>query len=207
MSSPPSPTRTCNAALALLGESARITSIEDNSPLAKLFLTVWDEAVEEVLTAHPWNPAVKRANLPVSADFTPEGSQYDQAFELPNDCLRWLPARRDHVDYFEGEEEGGYILSNADAPIAIRYIARVDNLAKWTAGMRETLAAKLAWKLAKPITGQSGMMDRMRVAYDAAFTEAKRQDGAATGDRARGLEFRSDWLAARRRPYAGGPGR
>jgi hypothetical protein len=203
MTLPPSQTRSCNSALAHLGESHRITAIDDGSPLAKLFVQVWDEAVEEVLAAHPWNKALGRASLPASGDFTPDGSQYDFAYEKPADCVRWLPYRSDHPDYFEGEEEGDYILSNAAAPIIIRYIRREENIVKWSPGMRAVLAAKLARKLAKPITGQSGMMDRMETLFEAELAEAKRQDGAATGERARGMETRSTWLVARNRPWTG----
>jgi hypothetical protein len=203
MALPPSQTRVCNSALALLGEARRIASINDNNPLARQLLAVWDEAVDEVLTDHPWNVAVARADLAVSADFTPQGAQYDQAFAKPGDCLRWLPPRRGHPDYFDGEEEGDYILSNAAAPIALRYIRRIDDLGKWSPGMRACLAAKLAAKSAKAITGQSSMMDRMSAAYDDELSKAKRQDGAASGDRDRHATFQSSWLGARNQTWNG----
>lgn len=197
MALPPSQTRACNSCLTLLGESRRITSINDNNPLARQLLAVWDEAVDEVLADHPWNAALDRADLAVSADFTPEGTEYEQAYEKPADCLRWLPWRRGHPDYFAGEEEGDYILSNAAAPISIRFIRRVDDLARWSPGMRACLAAKLAQKSAKAITGQGSMIDRMKDAYDDALAKAKRQDGAASGDRSRHANFQSAWLNAR----------
>jgi hypothetical protein len=65
-----------------------------------------------------------------SADYVPIGSQYSQAFEKPADCVRWLPWRRGHEDYFEGEEEGDYILSNAAAPIAFRYINGIEDMSR-----------------------------------------------------------------------------
>lgn len=199
----PSQTRTCNSALAHLGDSRRISSINDPSPLAKQFLAVWDEAVDEVLADHPWNPALTRADLPVSADYVPSGTQYTQAFEKPADCIRWLPWRPGQDEYFCGEEESNYILSNAAAPITIRYIRRVTDLNKWSVGMLAVLAAKLARKLAKPITGQSGMMDRMQKVYEGALSDAKRQDGSASGDRSRHATFQSNWLASRNRSSGG----
>lgn len=199
MSSPPSQTRTCNAALAHLGETQQITAIDDAGPLAKLLRQHWDDARDEVLADHPWNFAVHRQALPVSADTTPAGEQYEQAFELPADCLRWLPHAKDHPDYFAGEQEGNYLLSNADAPIAIRYIRKIENVSLWSPGFRTALAAKLAFKLAKPITGQSSMIDRMAELYESELRRGKRQDGHATGDRARRIEYRSNWLQARER--------
>jgi hypothetical protein len=206
MALPPSQTRSCNSALAHLGDSRRIASITDPTPLAKTFLAVWDEAIDEVLADHPWNPALARADLAVSADFVPEGSQFSQAFEKPADFLRWLPPRRGADDYFEGEEEGDYILSNEAAPITIRYIRRLDNLTKWSPGMLASLAAKLARKTARAITGSSGMMDRMEIVYQKALSDAKRQDGLATGDRRRHLNVQSTWLGARNRPGGRGCG-
>lgn len=201
MALPPSQTRVCNSALAHLGESRRINSINDANPLAKLFLAVWDEAVDEVLADHPWNPALKRAQLSVSADYVPEGTEYIQAFSKPADFIRWLPWRQQEDDYFEGEEEGDFILSNDSAPITLRYIARVD-IAKWSPGMLACLAARLARKLAKPISGQSGMMDRMDRLYEEELSKAKRQDGGATGNRRRSLEVQSTWLDARNRTWS-----
>lgn len=200
----PSQSAACNGALALLGESNRVTDINsDGTPLAKVFLQTWDQTVDEVLADHPWNVAVKRQACAVSA-FVPDGSEYSQAFDKPADCLRWLPWKEDHPDYFAGVEEGSYILSNAAAPIIVRYIARVTQLALWSPGMRAALEAKLAEKNAKAITGQTSMIREMRDLYEnRLLPDAKRQDGLASGDRRRTLVGRSDWLNARSRPFNG----
>lgn len=203
MSLPPSPTRSCNSALAKLGESSRINSINDASPLAKTFLAVYDEAVAEVLASHPWNRALARADLAVSADYVPDGSQYTQAYEKPSDCVRWLPWRPSHEDYFDGEEEGDYILSNAGAPITIRYIRLLTDLSKWSTGMIACLDAKLAFKTARTITGSTTVMRDKERDFESVLSEAKRQDGTATGERQRSAQFQSNWLDARNRGSSG----
>lgn len=203
MTAPPSQTLMCNGALVHLGESRRIGSINDATPLANTFLTIWDQARDEVLVDHPWNFAIKRRSVAVSSDFTPEGSQYTQAFELPADCLRWLPPRKGHPDYFAGEQEGRFILSNADAPITVRYIGQVENVSDWSVGFRTAMTAKLAFWSAKPITGQTGMQDRMANLYDSELSRGKRQDGAATGERSREYSSRSSWLDARGQQFGG----
>jgi hypothetical protein len=43
MALPPSQTRSCNSGAGDLGDSRRITSINDGTPLAKTFVAVWDE--------------------------------------------------------------------------------------------------------------------------------------------------------------------
>jgi hypothetical protein len=200
----PSQAGICNDTLALLGESQRITAIDDGTPLAKVFLQSWDQAVDEVLADHPWNFAVAREDCPIAAGVVPAGSQYSQAFDKPANCIRWLPWSEDHEDYFDGEEEGDYILSNADAPLPVRFIKRITNISKWSPGFRAALAAKLAAKNAFAITGQRGMIGEMRDLYqNEVLPKARREDGAATGQRRRRAVFRSDWLSARNRGWNG----
>jgi hypothetical protein len=200
---PVSITRVCNGALVHLGEGRQITAIDDGSPLANLFTQVWDDALGEVLADHPWNCALRRADLPASGDFIAAGSEYTQGFEKPADCIRWLPWSADHPDYFVGEEEGKYILSSDAAPLSIRYIARIEDLLRWTPGMVAALSVKLARKVAKAVTGQTVMIDRMETLYQDTLNKAKRQDGGATGNRSRQLIVQSNWLTARNRPWNG----
>lgn len=205
MATNPSQTRICNKAAILLGTISRITAINDGTPLAQTFLGLWDETRDEVLADHPWNFALARAAPPAAAGAdVPETGDYAFAYELPGDCLRWLPWRADDPDWFEGEQEGRFILSNADAPVTVRYIKRVEDVARWSPGFIDAMCAKLALYAAIPITGQSSMQDRMSQFYDDALRKAKRQDGLATGNRARGTVRQSDWLDARERPYGAG---
>lgn len=197
MPAQPSQTRICNATLVLLGTAQRIGAINEGSPLARAFETVWDEARDAVLADHPWNFALRREESTVSADYTPKGSQWAYAYEKPANMLRWLPWSEDHPDFFDGEEEGDYILSSADSPIIVRGIFRIEDVGRWSMGFRTALAGKLAQLTAKAITGQTGMQDRADAIYDRELRRGKRQDGAATGQRNRRATFRSNWLAAR----------
>jgi hypothetical protein len=199
----PSSTRVGNAALAHLGEGYQITALNDGSRLGILLTQVWDDALTEVLADHPWNPALARLDLAVAAGVEPAGSEYTQAFLKPNDCVRWLPWSEGHPDYFDGEEEGDYILSNDAAPIAFRYIKLLEDMNKWTPGMRACLSAKLAEKIAKAVTGQTTMIDRMAELYADTLSKAKRQDGGATGNRRRQAEYRSNWNGSRNRSWSG----
>jgi hypothetical protein len=204
-----SQTRIVNKALVLLGTSATIASLDDGSLLARAASAVWDEARDEVQADHPWNECLRRGPLAASADYTP-AVEYLYAYELPQDCLRWLPWERDHEAWFEGEQEIGpndrrYLLTSAEAPLYARWIKRVEDVGAWSPGLKSAVAAKLAKYLAKPVTGQSGMIDRMDAAYADELARAKRQDGLATGRRDRRADYRSSWLAARNQPYGYGP--
>ncbi|HEX8400521.1 MAG TPA: hypothetical protein VF628_02330 [Allosphingosinicella sp.] len=197
MTAAPSQTRIVNKALALLGTVTRITSITDGSPPARLAEALWDETRDEVLADHPWNFALAREALAQSADVAVAGAQWAFAYELPAGWLRWLPWSDDHPDHFAGEQEGRCILSNAAAPIVARGIARVEDIARWSPGFQAAIATKLAAYMATGVTGQSGMIDRMDALYRRALTDAKRQDGLASGRRDRNARFRSSWLDAR----------
>lgn len=208
MTAQASQTSHVNKALVLLGTSRKITSLNDGSRLASAAASLWDATRDEVLADHPWNFAIRRAALAVSTDYVPP-NEYLYAYELPGDCLRWLPWEEDHDDWFEGEQESGgasglsYILSSATAPIYIRFIGRVEDVARWSPGFGDAFDARLARALAKPVTGQAAMIDRMDALYSEALSSAKRQDGLATGRRARNATFRSGWVEARGRRYGG----
>lgn len=195
----PSQTLIVNMAVGLLGSTQRVSAINESSTAARLAASFWDQARDEMLADHPWNPAIARASLPASATNVPDPEgEYASAFELPGDCLRWLPWERSHPDWFAGEQEGNFILSSADAPIRIRYIRRLEDVGLWSPGMRHVMAIRLAAYMARGLTGRTSLVDRMFRLYDSELPKAKRQDGLATG-RQSSATTRSSWLDARRR--------
>lgn len=201
-SAPASQVVMVNQALVMLGTSKTIASMTDPVPAAKIARTIWDQVRDTVLVDHPWNFALSRGTLALSATYTP-ANEYDFAYELPADCLRWLPWQEDHPDYFLAEQEGAYLLSNAEAPLYARWIVRIEEITRWSQGFRDAMTARLARYLAKAVTGQSGMIDRADAEYERAISAAKRQDGLATGRVQRRAEYRSNWLEARGRRFTG----
>lgn len=201
MTAQASETARINNALALLGSAKRITALTDASSLARLCAPLFPKVRDEVLADHPWNEAIARAALPASADYVPPMG-YSAAFELPRACLRWLPWQEDDPSWFEGEQEGRFILSSCAAPIFIRYIARIEDVALWSPGLCSAIDAKLAKYLAKPVTGQTALIDRMEGLYQAELAAAKRQDGLATGKRNDTASYRSNWLRAHHRRFS-----
>lgn len=199
-----------NDALAELGSTARITSIDDKSGPAPDAKAVWDGMVRHLLADHPWNWAVKRTQLNAAAE--KPGFGYLRAFTLPADCLRWLPPSREDGDaHFEGVEEGGQILTDAAAPLPVRYISSTKalDIASWPPFFVEAVMLDLAARLAEPITQDESIKDRMLERAMRALKKAKRRDGQSSGNRTRNrVSQGSDWLAARDAPYYGrAPGR
>lgn len=80
----------CNQSLGLLGaKQIVINTTSTNRTLCELF---WADARDEILSAHPWNFAVKLAN---TIETTAPLGKYDHAFTVPSDCLRVLTVDED----------------------------------------------------------------------------------------------------------------
>jgi hypothetical protein len=192
-----SQTALINRAAALIGSTKKIADIDEANPLASFAKAIWDGAVEGTLSEHPWKFATRRKLLNRLVT-TPEfGFAYQ--FQLPSDCLRWLPAAPDDPDYFRGVQEGDVIRSDAEGPLPIRYIWLNTQLPKWSAAAIEALVRRLASDLAEPLSALAGVGDRAAKKADMAMRAGRRQNGLASGNRDLGTRNRSSWLAARNR--------
>ena len=196
-----------NRAASRLGSTQRIASIHDSGELAMHVRDQWDGIVTTLLADHPWNFALRRAELNRS-DPAP-GSEYSFAYALPADCWRWLPWMPEDADYFTGEAEGGYILTDAEAPIAVRYISGeyADEVGRWPANFALAVELELAHRLAEPMTGSTGLADRMRADAADALRKAKKIDGLESNGRAGPkVSSRSRWLRRQFLPGGTRPG-
>lgn len=199
-----SQTRIANRAFILLGSTERIASIDDPSPLALQVKDLWHESRRQVLVAHPWNCAIRRARLNRAGSAPAFG--YAAQFQLPADCLRWLPWMDGDCDWFDGEEEGGFLLSDAAGPLNIRYIADIEDVTRWSPHVQLLMAYRLAWDLCESATQISSNVAEARIAYEGQdgrggyMAEARRLDGMATGNRTNDSARQSSrWLGS----YAG----
>ena len=194
----PTQARIYNRALTLLGSTNRTTNTDDGKPWTDQLNELWDQAVRDLLAEHPWNFAIRRATLNKS-EKVEDGWQY----QLPADCVRWLPAPRGDRSYVCGAVEGRYLLTDSDSVPRIRYIAECDTVADWPAHFVTAMGYRLAMDAAESITQSTSIVEDMRVKYEGpdgeggALAKAKRADGLETGDRERGnVETRSRALTA-----------
>lgn len=198
-----SQTRIANRTLILLGTSTRIISVDDPAPLAKQIKDLWHECRRNALSLHPWNCAVARWQL--NADGVAPAFGYARRFRLPPECLRWLPWPRDSEFFFEGVEEGGYILSDAAAPLPLRGIQDVEDVAAWSAAFSYFMAYELAMALAQSATQFAGKEQDMAQARELALDEARRLDGLASGERTTGnARWLSRWAGSRTQRFGNG---
>jgi len=95
----------CNQSLGLLGATA--IELSGSSTNHTYCTTFFDDSRDEILAAHPWNFARKRA---FAIQTTDPLFGYDNAFTVPSDCLRILKVADDPAAEFR--REGDLILTD-----------------------------------------------------------------------------------------------
>ncbi len=161
----------CNLALDLLAE-APIADLSDDRRIARWCDRNYDTARDSLLRKAPWRFAVKLVELTAA---TPPVFGWNQAYDLPADCLRPLPLTVrgvPHGSIIPSEVIGQRLETDAPAPIRLRYISRITDVAAYPADFVEALAAALAMKMAHWLTGKSGYQQLVVQAHRAALSNA-----------------------------------
>lgn len=190
-----SETDICNLALDHLGEEVILSSGVDNRPAVRFVNRWYPHARDALLETAYWRFARKRASL--AADTDAPAFEWTYAYTLPSDFLRLIPATLD--GYRSGAEldydvEDGKILTHSEAPLLIRYIARVTDPTKFSNLFTDALALNLALRGAMKITSKQGYRDALAKEFQQAILNAQIADGMA-GDIQQPLS--SDWEDAR----------
>lgn len=182
-----------NRALLMLG-ARPITSFSDTSEEARIANATYADIRDEMLRGHPWNFAIKRASLAASAT-APEWDM-DNAFLIPTDCLRVLEVNAD-VDQewkLERTADGRVIVTDLDAPLEIRYIARVTEPELFCEGFRRALAEQCAAVWAERVTGSTDRAAKMAVQAKQTLAQAKNEDGQ---EQSQDIYSAEEWINAR----------
>lgn len=165
-----------SSALRRIGDDP-ITSLSDDSERARLMNALYETTRDAVLRAHRWNCATARASLPALA--TAPAWEYERQFALPNNpyCLRVLTTEAYDVDKTPFVIEGRNILTDAAAPLKIKFIARVTDPTQYDALLVEALIARLAAEAAYAITGSKSAAETQFQLYQLKVREAMAYDG------------------------------
>lgn len=136
-----------NIALTKLGQPA-ITSLEQDSPAARLINLRYQDVRDIVLRAHPWHCARKRVQLAPLVETPVFG--YTQQYVMPPDCLR-IVRISDNLSLtpfatFDYQIENGKILCNA-AVLQMIYVSRIEDVRQLDLLLIEAIASYLAWEL------------------------------------------------------------
>lgn len=159
----------CNSALVKLG-ARTIMALDDTSKESRLCKARYTDVRDEVLRAHPWNFAVKRASL-AQLSTTPAFG-FSKGYQLPNDCLRVLRLSNDESEY---QIEGRHLLSNAGS-VKLVYIAQVSDPNLYDALFINALSFRLAAELAYPLANNRELTKTMQEMYQDALRQARSVD-------------------------------
>jgi hypothetical protein len=184
-----------NMAFDLLDEEVAV-SPDDDRAAVRWMKRNFGPTRDALLELHPWDFALGRVILPAMSEAPAFGWQ--RAFAEPADCIRILPLTGDGE--LDGapvphEVEGGAILTDAPAPLKVRYIRRITNPGLFSPLFAEALAARLAAKGAMWMTGKQSYVERLEVTQEKLLRQA-RLAMALTGTAPRPVA--EDWIDARR---------
>lgn len=170
-------TNICNLALDMLNQ-VKILDIDDNTPIAKSCKLNYEQMRDEILESYFWDFAKKKQSL-AALSTAPEFG-WSQRYQIPADSLTVMSTNIDGkfngcpIDF---EVVGNEIHTNKGAPLPLTYISRVTTVPSFSALFVRALSAKLAWSLAKRITGSDQTAQLMQNTYIAAMEEAEQHDG------------------------------
>ncbi len=159
----PSVVEIANLALGKLGPgSGFITSFESDATVEAVTARRTYEPMRDlVLESHPWRFARKRAAVGADGD-TPEWG-YDLQYAVPADFLRLLSIENYDGDY---EVEGGFILTDAEAPLNIRYLAKIEDAGVFSPTFVDALATRWAAEMAMTVTKSSKQQQDLITMYE-----------------------------------------
>ena len=161
---------------ALQGLKAdRIMSGSDDTETADMCEQVWPSVRDAVLRSHPWNCALKLAQLQSSA--TSPAWKWDYAYPLPIDCLRVVEivgADEEAIEVWE--TVGDEVLCNEAAPVYISYVFRETDPTKYDALLCKAFEAALMAELAYPLTASVTARQAAQGLYENRMREARGVD-------------------------------
>ncbi len=156
----------CNMALSKVGEGF-IRDIDENTKPAKLCALMYPIVRDCVLRSYPWRFALKRyscAPLMQKPLF-----DYDNAFQIPADCLRIVRVQND-IPY---AREGDAVYANVSVFNFVG-IARVLDENKYDDLFVAAFTAKLAAEMVMSLTSTPALKEQLSREYENAVADARR---------------------------------
>ncbi|MGF1626285.1 MAG: hypothetical protein ACFCVH_15495 [Alphaproteobacteria bacterium] len=163
----------CNRALDKLGE-APIVSLADDVKASRACARAFAPVRDAVLRDHPWNCAIRRTVLAAEAEAPAWG--FARRFPLPADCLRVLAVAAE-AEGARWVVEGRAVLTDAAAPLRIRYVRRLVDTALFDPLLAEALAARLAIELCEALTQSNTKRQLLLEDYAEIVGRARSADG------------------------------
>ncbi|MFO1152116.1 MAG: hypothetical protein U1E42_00420 [Rhodospirillales bacterium] len=159
----------CARALLKIGAN-RISSFAETTLEAEVATNLYPTVRDALLSAHPWNFATTQQKLVQSA--TPPIADHENAFDLPEDCIRVLSAGtndRGHGLTYRIQQRR--LLTNAD-DIVLTYVTRPLE-ADFPPFFDSTLIAHLAAEFCIPLTDSTSRWEALQKAADHELRRAR----------------------------------
>ena len=173
----------CNIGLIAIGEDP-IASLTDDNKRAILCNARYDQVRRELLRAHNWNFARKRAQI--SASSTAPAFGYGAAYDLPSDFIRFYSEDENSDPQADWVIENGQVLSNDGGPLDIRYIFDAKDPTRFDALFVTALGYAIGAALAEPLTQSEtkaqGLAARTEGAVAAARTASAQENSPREWD-------------------------
>lgn len=200
----------CNLGLTRVGHSM-ISSLAENTKAATLCNLHYARCRNLLLRHHPWNFAVKRATLALSA--TTPNHEFTYQHALPTDCLKVIRTSWETSEGVSGASvygfpgvhgyasdtvpyriEGRFLLCNEDTA-KIEYIAEITDVTQFDELFVDVLAQRIAAEVAMALTDNAAATKSAWDIYSAKLADAVATD--AQEGTPRDVVDTSGWIGAR----------
>lgn len=165
----------CNMALDYCN-IRNITNIEDNTKEAKKCKAWYDTVRKSLLTNLNASFSIKRATLAEIEDYK-QVYGYSKAFALPKDCLQVLNLGDPLADNLYQIEGQYFYCDEKIKQVRIRYIADIEDVAKFDSEFCDCLALKLAEKICLPLTEDEQKMQFIKQLAQQKYIETSTKYG------------------------------
>lgn len=170
-----------NDALAEIGHEPFIVDLKnDKSRAARFANQIFQGTRDEMLRAHIWRFALKRARLAKSVETLPFGR--GNIFPLPTDFVRLVGTSEDiRVNGMPWAVEGRNLIIDVEAADIV-YVSVVEDVNSWDYLFRQAFVYRLADRLCGGLVRDQGIRQYMNEMYNrtvrkAAFASATEQTG------------------------------
>lgn len=157
-----------NVAIGRIG-GQEIQSTSPNSAEQKLAEIFWDVARQDCLRAHPWNFALKDAQLHQIDGYV--GYQFKYAYQLPSDFVRLMQVYGNPTYKVQGRR----VLSDEQI-CKIKYVADIQDPTQWDASFTDVMAQRLAADMARSLTESQSTADSVYTIYQQKLKAARYLD-------------------------------
>ena len=167
-----SETTVATRALRRLGQPP-VTVLDGSTPQGAILLDLFVGTRDALLVAAKPRFAWARASLAEDAAYAALTTRVGWAhrYPVPADYLAPLGLGPEEEAWSDPwTEEGGAILTDLGAPLPLRYVARVTDVARWSGDFVDLMALTLAAEAAYPITESTTRAEALRQEADAKLT-------------------------------------